>query len=192
MTDHSTPIPTDTPGSLWAGNPPARRLRGYLHQPLRQHRQAPVARRHRWRGSSPAAARRISWPQTWYAWRLIMPTLAKSFSVVAAEPARRRAVRQTVGRLRHLGLSPPTWPNSCTALGHERFSMFGHDIGMWTGYALAADHPNRIRTPRRRRSGNPGPVAVRDNLQSPRGQREALAFRFQPSPGTERDPRRGT
>ncbi|WP_411084649.1 alpha/beta fold hydrolase [Streptomyces sp. cmx-18-6] len=31
-----------------------------------------------------------------------------------------------------------------TALGHERFTVVGHDIGMWTGYALAADHPERI------------------------------------------------
>ncbi|MFS4092466.1 alpha/beta fold hydrolase [Streptomyces sp. AF1A] len=31
-----------------------------------------------------------------------------------------------------------------TALGHERFAMVGHDIGMWTAYALAADHPDRL------------------------------------------------
>jgi pimeloyl-ACP methyl ester carboxylesterase len=30
------------------------------------------------------------------------------------------------------------------ALGHERFDVVGHDIGMWTGYALAADHPERV------------------------------------------------
>ena len=30
------------------------------------------------------------------------------------------------------------------ALGHERFAMVGHDIGMWTGYAMAADRPERI------------------------------------------------
>lgn len=31
-----------------------------------------------------------------------------------------------------------------TALGHERFAMVGHGLGMWTGYALAADHPGRL------------------------------------------------
>jgi pimeloyl-ACP methyl ester carboxylesterase len=30
------------------------------------------------------------------------------------------------------------------ALGHQRFTMAGHDTGMWIGYALAADHPDRL------------------------------------------------
>ena len=30
------------------------------------------------------------------------------------------------------------------ALGHRRFAMVGHDVGMVTAYALAADHPDRI------------------------------------------------
>ena len=30
------------------------------------------------------------------------------------------------------------------ALGHQRFAMVGHDTGMWIGYALAADHPDRL------------------------------------------------
>jgi pimeloyl-ACP methyl ester carboxylesterase len=30
------------------------------------------------------------------------------------------------------------------ALGHMRFAVVGHDTGMWIGYALAADHPDRV------------------------------------------------
>jgi pimeloyl-ACP methyl ester carboxylesterase len=30
------------------------------------------------------------------------------------------------------------------ALGHQRFALAGHDTGMWIGYALAADHPDRL------------------------------------------------
>ena len=30
------------------------------------------------------------------------------------------------------------------ALGHDPFDVVGHDIGTWTGYALAADHPERV------------------------------------------------
>jgi len=30
------------------------------------------------------------------------------------------------------------------ALGHQRFGMAGHDTGLWIGYALAADHPDRV------------------------------------------------
>ncbi|MGW4630800.1 alpha/beta fold hydrolase [Streptomyces rubiginosohelvolus] len=83
------------------------------------------------------------WPQTWYAWRLVMPELARDFRVVAVDA-------------RGVGLSdkPATGYDTATlardmaglmtALGHERFAVVGHDIGMWTGYALAADHSGRI------------------------------------------------
>jgi pimeloyl-ACP methyl ester carboxylesterase len=30
------------------------------------------------------------------------------------------------------------------ALGHPWFAVAGHDTGMWIGYALAADHPDRV------------------------------------------------
>ncbi|MGN6173256.1 MAG: alpha/beta fold hydrolase [Streptosporangiaceae bacterium] len=39
------------------------------------------------------------WPQTWYAWRLVMPALARDFCR-RARPARHRAVRQARGQLR--------------------------------------------------------------------------------------------
>ena len=83
------------------------------------------------------------WPQTWYAWRMIMPGLARAFSVVAADQ-------------RGCGLSgkPPGGYDTGTlaadlvalmdALGHRRFAVAGHDTGMWIGYALAADHPDRV------------------------------------------------
>ena len=83
------------------------------------------------------------WPQTWYAWRLVMPALARDFSVVAVDQ-------------RGTGLSgkPPGGYDTGTlagdlvalmdALGHRRFAVAGHDTGMWIGYALAADHPDRV------------------------------------------------
>ena len=83
------------------------------------------------------------WPQTWYAWRLIMPALARDFTVVAPDQ-------------RGTGLSgkPADGYDTATlagdlvavmdALGHQRFAVAGHDTGMWIGYALAADHPGRV------------------------------------------------
>jgi pimeloyl-ACP methyl ester carboxylesterase len=83
------------------------------------------------------------WPQTWYAWRLIMPALARDFFVVAPDQ-------------RGTGLSgkPENGYDTATlagdmvalmdALGHQRFAVAGHDTGMWVGYALAADHPSRV------------------------------------------------
>jgi pimeloyl-ACP methyl ester carboxylesterase len=83
------------------------------------------------------------WPQTWYAWRLVMPALARDFQVIAPDQ-------------RGCGLSgkPKDGYDTGTlatdlvalmaALGHERFAVAGHDTGMWIGYALAADHPGRV------------------------------------------------
>ena len=83
------------------------------------------------------------WPQTWYAWRLVMPALARHFTVVAPDQ-------------RGTGLSgkPQDGYDTGTladdlaalmdALGHRRFAVAGHDTGMWIGYALAADHPDRV------------------------------------------------
>jgi pimeloyl-ACP methyl ester carboxylesterase len=83
------------------------------------------------------------WPQTWYAWRLLMPALARDFQVVAVDQ-------------RGIGLSdkPADGYDTGTlardlvalmeALGHQRFALVGVDTGMPISYALAADHPDRL------------------------------------------------
>ena len=83
------------------------------------------------------------WPQTWYAWRHLMPALAADLTVVAVDP-------------RGVGLSdkPASGYDSSTlandsvklmeALGHRRFALVAHDVGAWTGYALAAEHGERV------------------------------------------------
>ena len=83
------------------------------------------------------------WPQTWYAWRLVMPELARDFQVIAVDQ-------------RGIGLSDKPRDGYDTgtqaddmvalmeALGHERFAMYGTDTGMPIAYALAADHPERV------------------------------------------------
>ena len=83
------------------------------------------------------------WPQTWYAWRLLMPALARDFSVVAVDQ-------------RGIGLSdkPQDGYDTATlasdlvalmdALGHQRFAVYGTDVGMPIAYALAADHRDRV------------------------------------------------
>jgi pimeloyl-ACP methyl ester carboxylesterase len=83
------------------------------------------------------------WPQTWYAWRMLMPALAGDFSVVAVDQ-------------RGIGLSgkPTGGYDTATlasdlvalmdALGHQRFALYGTDVGMPIAYALAADHRDRV------------------------------------------------
>jgi pimeloyl-ACP methyl ester carboxylesterase len=83
------------------------------------------------------------WPQSWYAWRMLMPTLARDFEVIAVDQ-------------RGIGLSEKpadgydtaTLANDLVALmatlGHARFALYGTDTGMPIAYALAADHPERV------------------------------------------------
>ena len=83
------------------------------------------------------------WPQTWYAWRLVIPALAREFEVIAVDQ-------------RGIGLSDKPADGYDTgsladdlvalmaALGHDRFALYGTDTGMPIAYALAADHPERV------------------------------------------------
>jgi pimeloyl-ACP methyl ester carboxylesterase len=83
------------------------------------------------------------WPETWYAWRLVMPALAADFEVIAVD---QRGVGLSDKPLD--GYDTGTQANDMVALmqalGHERFAAYGTDTGMPIAYALAADHPERV------------------------------------------------
>lgn len=83
------------------------------------------------------------WPETWYAWRLLMPALAQDFTVIAVDQ-------------RGIGLTDKPQEGYDTgtlagdlvalmdALGHPQFAVIGHDTGYIISYALAADYPERV------------------------------------------------
>ena len=83
------------------------------------------------------------WPGSWYYWRQVMPALAEHFEVIAVDQ-------------RGIGLSdkPEDGYDTRTladdmiglmnALGHQQFAVVGVDTGMLIGYALAADHSDRV------------------------------------------------
>jgi pimeloyl-ACP methyl ester carboxylesterase len=83
------------------------------------------------------------WPQTWYAWRMLMPTLARDFSVVVPD---QRGIGLS-GKPQD-GYDTATLANDLVALmdalGHQRFALYGTDVGMPIAYALAADHRDRV------------------------------------------------
>jgi len=94
-------------------------------------------------GAGPPLLLIHGWPGSWYYWRLVMPSLARDFEVVAVDQ-------------RGIGLSDKpeegydagTLANDLVglmdALGHEQFAVVGVDTGLLIGYALAADHPDRV------------------------------------------------
>ncbi len=83
------------------------------------------------------------WPESWYAWRFVMPALAQDFTVIAVDQ-------------RGMGLTdkPETGYDSgalaadlialMDAFAFDRFAVAGHDTGMVISYALAADNPRRV------------------------------------------------
>lgn len=83
------------------------------------------------------------WPQTWYAWREVMPALAREHTVVAVD-SRGSGLSDKPDDGYDAGTLAADLVALMAALGHDRFDVVGHDIGMWTGYAIAADHPERV------------------------------------------------
>jgi len=94
-------------------------------------------------GAGPPLLLIHGWPGSWYYWRLVMPALAREFEVVAVDQ-------------RGIGLSDKpedgydagTLANDLVALmdalGHAQLAVVGVDTGLLIGYALAADHPDRV------------------------------------------------
>ncbi len=84
------------------------------------------------------------WPQTWYAWRKVMPALAEHYTIIVPD-------------MRGLGDSdkPATGYDKQTVaddiyqlirqLGFQRIFLVGHDMGGPVGYAYAAAHREDVR-----------------------------------------------
>lgn len=83
------------------------------------------------------------WPQSWYAWRHVMPSLANDYHVIAIDPP---------------GLGESGRPASydtanialcidalLDALKLDGVDFIGHDIGAWIGYAYAARYARKVR-----------------------------------------------
>lgn len=83
------------------------------------------------------------WPETWYAWRFLMPALAQAHTVIAVDQRGIGLTATPAG-----GYDSATLGDDLAALmhelGHERFAVVGHDTGYIVAYALAADHRDRV------------------------------------------------
>ena len=94
-------------------------------------------------GSGPPLILLHGWPQHWWCWRELLPTLAEQYRVLAVD-------------LRGWGWSeaPPgeydkgTFAEDIHALldaeGLERVRVLGHDWGAYSAFLLALGHPERI------------------------------------------------
>jgi pimeloyl-ACP methyl ester carboxylesterase len=83
------------------------------------------------------------WPQSWYAWRHVMPTLADTYRVIAIDPpglgdSGRPKAYDTASIAAYLDAF-------LDALKLDRVHIIGHDIGAWIGYAYAARYAQRVK-----------------------------------------------
>jgi pimeloyl-ACP methyl ester carboxylesterase len=134
-------LPTDAPGSVTrAPRLPAGftdTFTSYLVDTGRVRLHAVVG------GGGPPLLLVPGWPENWFAWRQMMPALARRFSVVAADPRGVNLSDRAAGGY-DTGSLAADLVALMEALGHSRFALIGHDVGMWIGYAVAADHPERL------------------------------------------------
>src|SRR4249919_928085 len=83
------------------------------------------------------------WPETWYAWRLVMPTLAEDFEVIAVDQ-RGIGLSDKPRDGYDIGTLASDLVSLMDALGHGVFAAYGTDTGMPIAHALAADYPERV------------------------------------------------
>lgn len=84
------------------------------------------------------------WPQTWYTWRHVMSTLAASgYQAIAVDlPGMGLSDKPLDGY--DTGTAAARLAGLMRQLGHTRYAVVGHDVGMWIGYALASDYPDSV------------------------------------------------
>lgn len=95
-------------------------------------------------GEGPPLLMLAGWPQCWYAWRHLMPTLARDFTLYVADPRGVCLSDLTDDGFDNLSLAADMFA-LMDALDIQRFKFLGHDIGMWTGFAMAKLDSARIR-----------------------------------------------
>ena len=84
------------------------------------------------------------WPETWYSWHLVMPALAKNYTVIAPDlPGLGDSSKpltgydgKTVAAIMH---------QLVTQLGFKSIFLVGHDIGTQVAYSYAAEHPTELK-----------------------------------------------
>jgi pimeloyl-ACP methyl ester carboxylesterase len=95
-------------------------------------------------GSGPAIILLHGFPEDWYEFRLVMPRLAKTFTVVALDL---RGVGESASA--ETGYEAANLAEDVhqliVRLGLEQVYVFGHDIGGMVAYALARTHPRTAR-----------------------------------------------
>lgn len=84
------------------------------------------------------------WPQTWYAWRKVMPELAAHYTVIAPDLP---GLGQSTASERGYGASVISRDlfQLVSTLGYDQIFLVGHDMGASVAYAYAAQFREHVR-----------------------------------------------
>ncbi|WP_328312722.1 alpha/beta hydrolase [Streptomyces sp. NBC_00442] len=147
MTDDAmAPTPIPTPSRSYEQNPvpglPLYDLAGFTHRWV----DAEGIRMHAVEGGRPAGPTVVllaGFPQTWWAWRKVMPGLAERFRVIAIDlPGQGHSDRPQGAYDTHTVASRVQ--AALTALDVSKYWLVGHDIGAWVAFSLALTHEERL------------------------------------------------
>jgi pimeloyl-ACP methyl ester carboxylesterase len=99
-------------------------------------------------GSGPAILLLPGWPQSWYAWRHVMPLLVKAGRrVIALDPrGMGDSDRPASGyEMRTVAAELHDFVEALGLTAHGPVDIVGHDMGVWMAYAFAAEWPDDVR-----------------------------------------------
>src|ERR1700741_3824654 len=88
------------------------------------------------------------WPQSWYAWRYVMPLLVEAGRrVIALDPrGMGDSDRPTSGyHMRTVTAELHGFIEALELTANGPLDIVGHDLGTWIGYAYAAEHPSDVK-----------------------------------------------
>ena len=115
-------------------------------------------------------------PQTWYAWRKVIPALAEKYSVVAVDlPGQGDSSRPESGY--DTQSMADTLRRFIDRLAVGPVFVAAHDVGAWTAYPLAAKHPAVVRRLALLDGGIPG-ISLPDALPIQEASRMSFHFLF--------------
>ena len=96
-------------------------------------------------GSGPAVVLLHGWPQTWRAWRKVIPLLEGQYTVIAPDLRGLGQSSLAADGYAKRQVAADVWTLVHDVLDHAEFFLAGHDWGGPTAFSLALDHPQAVR-----------------------------------------------